>query len=157
MIEYRFQHPKKPIEALSPSIVYEFLESVESLFTPRLSTRVQLMAYANKLHTKACLFSAYNDGTLVGILAVYANEAGEFYIPLLCVSPVCQKMGIAKTLMQQCLDYVRLNKGKRIQLEVSTENHAAITLYKRNGFMEIDESYNLSNVNKTKMVCDLKI
>lgn len=113
MIEYQFQCSTDTSKALTPFRLYEFLENVD------------------------CLFTAYNHGNLVGGLAVYFNEAREAYIPFLGFSPVCQNMGIAKTLLEKCLDFVTLKNGRIIQLEVSTNNNVAIKLYKKWGLLKL--------------------
>ena len=43
-------------------------------FVPRLSERLDIVSYAQKIHEKAVTFEAWNGGSLVGLVAAYMND-----------------------------------------------------------------------------------
>lgn len=151
-IEYSFQRPGDKNGRISLSEIHRFLESVDCLFTPPLSLRVNLGKYSSKLFNNSFIFAALHCKKTIGLLAMYADEHGEYYIPILTISPDYQKQKIGKTLLHQGLSFFKREKGRRIQLEVTTDNCAAITLYKSMGFKEHEDIYKVLNFNKIKMV-----
>ncbi|MFN3634096.1 MAG: GNAT family N-acetyltransferase, partial [Exiguobacterium profundum] len=54
------------------------LEACDDLFPTRLSERVDLRAYAEKLHDRATSFELWQDDRLVGMLSAYMDTDVAF-------------------------------------------------------------------------------
>jgi len=78
------------------------------------------------------------DGSVVVGYAVTMLGGDLVDLQRIGVDPDRQGHGIARTLLTQVLDAARLDGAEAMLLEVSTQNHAALRLYTRAGFTEID-------------------
>lgn len=105
-------------------------------FEPALSSRVDILAYAQKLHNRAVRFEAWLGEELVGFVASYCNQpaGGKAFVTSVSVWPESQGHGIAGRLMRQCIEHVRGLGFKRMELEVDRRNLPAIALYQKLGF-----------------------
>lgn len=112
------------------------LAACDEGFVPRLSTRVDLDAYAAKLARNAERIEAWASGQLVGLVAVYCNDiaSGCAYVTSVSVLPGLQRQGIASRILAQCLVHVRQRGFQRVQLQVDARNHSATRLYRQHGF-----------------------
>lgn len=106
-------------------------------FVPKLSERVEITNYANKIVDRAMRFEAWVDGMLVGLVAAYCNDNEHLtaYITSVSVLKVWQGRGVASQLIQQCIGRVKLLGFKNIELEVDSVNVAAVRLYEKMNFM----------------------
>ena len=106
-------------------------------FVPKLSERVEISNYANKIVDRAMRFEAWVDGMLVGLVAAYCNDNEHLtaYITSVSVLKVWQGGGVASQLIQQCIGRVKLLGFKNIELEVDSVNVGAIRLYEKMNFM----------------------
>jgi 2-polyprenyl-3-methyl-5-hydroxy-6-metoxy-1,4-benzoquinol methylase/GNAT superfamily N-acetyltransferase len=106
-------------------------------FKPRLSSRVEVADYAHKLSVKAMRFEAWVDGSLVGLVAVYCNDNRRrlAYVTSVSVVPESQGRHIASNLMDRCIQYLRIGRFDRVDLEVDGGNHKAILMYEKQGFI----------------------
>src|SRR5579862_1552588 len=109
----------------------------DATFVPPLSSRVEISAYAHKLSAYATRFEAWAEGALVGLVAIYCNDASLHlaYIASVSVLPGSQGAGIASQLMEQCIEYVREAGFESIELEVDSENGKALHMYARLAFV----------------------
>ncbi len=114
--------------------VLDHLYACNESHTPKLSERVDLSAYAEKIVANTSVFEAWQSGRLIGLVAVYFNRVPNAYITNVSVIPECMGMGIANKLMEKCVTYARQNEFKTIELEVINGNTAAVKLYKKFGF-----------------------
>ena len=123
----------------SASQITEHLLLCDTDFIPPLSGRVVLNEYAEKIVRNAIRFEAWSDGTLVGLVAGYCNdkEKGIAYITSVSVLKAWAGKGIATSLMEQCVTYVKASNLQEINLEVSSDNIPAIRLYTKVGFTAI--------------------
>ena len=118
--------------------IKEHLQCCDAEFVVNLRKRVELDRYAHKITGKAVRFEAWIDGKLIGLVSIYCNdnEKQVAYITNVSVLPRWQRNGVAKHLLRQCLDYVKLWKGKRVYLEIHSDNVAAKRLYGFLGFVK---------------------
>lgn len=77
------------------------------------------------------------DGQVVGYF-VASSVAGEVTLMNIAISPEKQGLGYGKCLLQFLLRYAREKDQQEIWLEVRTSNKAAIHLYQKLGFVEVD-------------------
>ena len=116
--------------------LYEHLLLCDKCFFPELSSRVNLHDYSRKLVSSAVNFEAWQDHQLVGLVAAYLNAPDKHtaFVTNVSVLPTFVGKGIAKELIQQCIDHVQAQQFKELALEVSDGNQPAIRLYRNVGF-----------------------
>ena len=111
------------------------LRAADVGFAPPLSSRIDLVAYADKLAAHARRVEAWQDGVLVGLIAMYANDAAQGgFITNVSVLPGHQGQGIAGELLTRALALATELRLPRLRLEVYADNMAALALYRRHGF-----------------------
>ena len=117
------------------------LQACDAEFHPALSSRVDLSDYARKLATHAARFEAWSGGTLVGLVAVYANapDRGVAFVSNVSVLPGHIGQGIGQSLMQAAVGQVRARGFARLALEVDAQADAALRLYRRLGFVMLTQ------------------
>ena len=96
--------------------------------------------YLTKLAVSAEVLSHDVHGECLGFIFFYCNDPGKHssYITLLMVSPDARGLGIGASLVQYVLT-LTVQRGFNVcRLEVRKENIAAIKLYKKMGFCEIE-------------------
>jgi ribosomal protein S18 acetylase RimI-like enzyme len=105
---------------------------------PPLDTRVDLAEYALKISRHAVTFEAWANGSLVGLVAAYLNDAAgrTGYITNVSVTPEFLGRGVASKLMDMCLERAAAIGMAVLVLEVGRANAAAIELYRKLGFEE---------------------
>lgn len=108
-------------------------------FSPPLEGRVDLPAYAAKLRLAATTCEAWHAQDLVGLIAYYRNDAtGVAFITSVSTSPRFRGFGLARTLLTQALLDVDEAGYSCTELEVGSDNDAALNLYRSVGFAEIE-------------------
>lgn len=128
------------IETLTPSEVLNLISTLDVGLASRLSETLDLTEYSIKLAKHAHFIVYYIGSVRCGVIAFYENrEHREIYVPYLCTSSMCRRLGIAKFLMANLVCYADSLMYK-IRLEVLKINTPAIILYKSNGFEICAES-----------------
>lgn len=110
-------------------------------FEPKLSSRVDIRQYCQKLISNAVIVAIRNKKDVIGILAIYCNDTTNktAYISSVCVSKKFRGKGYSKILLDKAIELSSLKGFKRIKLEVGKNNIAAISLYNKFGFHKIKE------------------
>lgn len=123
------QSKKEEIKAL--------LEQSDNEFIPPLSTIVNISDFSDKIRERAITFEAFTGKLLVGIVAAYFNDrsTNAGYITIVCVLKNYHGRGIAKELVNNCIQFGRNNRFTQIGLEVSEDNLKAFKLYQNLGFI----------------------
>ena len=78
--------------------------------------------------------------------------AGEVYIINLTVAPGFRRQGVAARLMDVCIKWARMHKGKMVVLDVRRDNLPAIAFYEKAGFMMACEGRDRSAVSRQDSV-----
>ena len=132
--------------------IAEHLVHCDANFVPPLSSRVKIIDYAKKIAHGATRFEAWSENRMVGLVAAYCSdhETRFAYITSVSVLKEWARKGIAKKLMKQCIDHMQCLGLRRISLEVSSENGAAISLYEKEGFTA-------SSVSESVVVMKLRL
>jgi ribosomal protein S18 acetylase RimI-like enzyme len=112
------------------------LVRVDATFEPALSSRVEIRAYAQKLHNQAVRFEAWLGEELIGLVACYCNQpvGGKAFATSVSVWSEYQGQGIATRLMRQCIEHLRGLGFCHIELEVNQRSLSAVALYQKIGF-----------------------
>jgi ribosomal protein S18 acetylase RimI-like enzyme len=134
-IAYRVNHS-------SAAEIADHLLRADAAFEPALSSRVEIQAYAQKLHDVAVRFEAWLGEKLVGLVAGYCNQlnGGKAFVTSVSVWPECQGQGIAGKLMRQCIEHVRGLGFRQMVLEVDQRSLPAVSLYQKLGFKTLRSS-----------------
>lgn len=123
------------LDSADASTLLAHLRAADTSFAPPLSTRIDLAAYADKLAAHARRVEAWQDDVLVGLIAMYANDAAQGgFITNVSVLPGHQGQGIAGKLLTRTLALAAELDLPRLRLEVYADNMAALALYRRHGF-----------------------
>jgi ribosomal protein S18 acetylase RimI-like enzyme len=135
-------------EATSAQIA-EHLRRCDGDFNPPLSDRVDLDVYAEKISAFATRYEAWSGATLIGLVAVYANDptAERAFVTSVSVVREHQGQGLATRLMARAIDGTRRRGFRRLELEVGRGNTAAIRLYTDTGFAMVCEEDQMVRMN----------
>ena len=79
---------------------------------------------------------AVSEAGLVGF-AILMCAVGEGHILNICVAPAARSKGVARQLMQACMQAAHERDVTEMFLEVRPSNLVAITLYEKHGFHEV--------------------
>lgn len=123
--------------------IYAHLCDCNRSYEPPLNEKVDILEYSNKLFEKSVTFEAWSSKSVIGLLAAYLDDAGDFgYISNVSVTAAFRGKGIAKILLEMCLNRAREKNIREMRLEVSKESSQAVKLYERFGFREYQVSGN---------------
>ncbi len=125
------------------------LAACDASFIPPLSTRVNIADYAEKLSAKAQRLEAWDNGKLIGLAAIYANEQPRAFLTNLSILPDYQRQGIAVVLLEKCNKSTFGAGFALLALEVATANTAAIALYRAHGFVVNEKNDAMLTMQKT--------
>ncbi len=131
--------------AASLQQVAAHLAACDAQFIPPLSSRVEISGYAAKIIANAERFEAWTGEELVGLAALYCNQAHAF-LTSLSVLPAWQHRGIASALLAQAIDHARGTNMTSVELEVSRKNKAAFALYQNHGFAIKSEAEDIATL-----------
>lgn len=105
-------------------------------YLPRLSKRVDIDEYAQKLFASATRFEAWDDQQLVGLVAAYfpTMSTSSVFVSNVSVLPEFRGKGLGERLLTACIRAARGDGYDSLTLEVDASNAPAIGLYTRLGF-----------------------
>lgn len=117
--------------------IQNHLTLCDANFIPPLSDRIEISSYSHKILTKANRFEIWIDSTLVGLVAAYSNdnERQIAYVTSVSILSTWQGKGLARKLMQKCIEHAKLQGFREVELEINSGNDAAIKLYESIGFV----------------------
>lgn len=120
----------------------KILNELDLSLKPPLSERVNLRDFVKKIKEKGVIESAYSeDGKeIVGMIAYYNNDqkTKRAYMTFLGVRPNFQGKGIAKKLVDICLENCIRSNMESVEAEIGEENKKAFNLFRSRKF-EIKE------------------
>ena len=79
-------------------------------------------------------------GEPVGCCALLDKDAEIFEVAKMAVTAACQGNGLGRILLQSCIDRARFLGKKRLFLETNSKLQAAVSLYRKLGFVELPAS-----------------
>lgn len=120
--------------------IREHLLRCDARFTPPLSTRTDIAAYAKKIRDEAWTFEAWDRRTLAGLVAAYVDPAKRScFITDVSVLAEHGGKGVATRLVGACLERAEAAGVDAATLEVSEQNDAALRIYAKLGFRAIEK------------------
>lgn len=135
----KFEYTQKKLDE---SEALNILHKFDSMFSPALSSKVDIDSYSKKLAKFANWVLCMNDSRIIGYIAFYQNtETGIDYIPSICVLDTFRHYHIATQMLSFMMEQAPTGI-KEIQLECRKNNESALRFYSKNGFDVIggDES-----------------
>ncbi len=125
-------------KAAAEKDIFSHLSVCNDSFLPPLNERVDIYSYAKKIAENALTFEAWDESTLIGLIAVYFNaDAGKSaFITNVSVTKKFMGMGIASVLLKNCIEYSIQGNCFEIYLEVNRDNIPAIGFYKKLNFIQ---------------------
>lgn len=110
-------------------------------FLPPLDTRVDIRAYAIKLHSAAATYEAWHERDLVGLIAIYRNDASRVaFISSVSTTAPFRRSGLARELLTQALMHLDRDGYGPVELEVDSRSDAACNLYRSLDFVKAEET-----------------
>jgi ribosomal protein S18 acetylase RimI-like enzyme len=123
------------LDSATATQIAEHLERCDDTFVPPLSSRIGIKGYAHKIRRHAVRFEAWDNESLVGLVAAYLNaDRRVAFITNVSVEAGFRRTGIASELIERCIERVTKQGFDGIELEVDSTNAAAIDLYLGRGF-----------------------
>lgn len=120
--------------------IFAHLDACDRHFSPALSLRVDLRAYARKLRDSGVTVEGWDGGRLVALVAGYLNPRGKSsYISNVSVSPAFAGKSVATRLLRAFVDHASAGGMETVALEVSKTNPAALHLFSKFGFRPIED------------------
>lgn len=124
---------------LSEKNVFELLEFFDDSSDIPLSEGLDFVAYSEKLSKYAKFVIAYNHKKMIGFVAYYQNQEGEFiYVPQIVVHKSERHKGIGHQMLA-VLQNQSQGEFSSIELEVLKDNKNARLFYTREGFVLKEE------------------
>lgn len=117
--------------------VLAHLTRCDADFTPPLSSRLDLPAYAAKLALRARRLELWDGAQLVGLVALYADALppADAFITSVSIEAAWRGQGWADQLVSAACDLAREAGLPGVSLEVHCDNQAARRLYERHHFI----------------------
>lgn len=113
----------------------EILAVEKAGFTSEAFTRRQLRYLLTR--ARGIVLAAVSDNRTVGYLSLLTSARhGQARIYSLAVMPRCRGQGLAEGLVDAALAFAREKGLKAVFLEVEAGNLAALSLYRKKGFIE---------------------
>ena len=115
--------------------ILQHLNNCDDNFIPKLSSKVNLKDYSNKIFENAVRIEAWISNDLIGLIAVYQIIIKqELFITNVSIEKKYSGNGIANQLMNQLLILFNSQDFNKIKLEVEINNKIAINLYTKYNF-----------------------
>lgn len=119
----------------SEADILDHLKLCDARFNPPLSSRVDLPAYANRLHNRARRFEAWANGELIGLIAAYLEgKDGAAFISSVSVDERFLRFGIASVLLTRVIECASVAGLAKIRLQVGAANNVARRFYEKRDF-----------------------
>lgn len=118
------------------------MSDLDLTFILPISSMTYIVKYCDKLIKHAEVFVAKQAEEDLGFIAVYANDHEQqcAFVSAIGVKEKFRGQGIGALLLNRAVEIAREKGMRRIRIEVSLQNHAALRLYSRYGFSKIDHS-----------------
>ena len=88
--------------------------------------------------SKRYIITAHCKDEVIGILIALPGRENEIHIYSLHVAPDHRNKGVASTLLATCVNDMYKKNIKDIIIDVHIDNKPAYDLYKKSGFVEVD-------------------
>lgn len=137
----------------SQNEIYLHLLDCDKFFIPKLSEKINISEYSEKIFNKAINFEAWDNERLIGLLSMYINEEDTSfgYITNVSIINEYKNRGIASNLLKKCIKYSKDINLNWISLKVDTKNVSAVNLYNKFNFIK-EKHKNSSSFLKLELI-----
>ena len=118
----------------------DILSAFTALKNEFFSFEGDLAEFCKKIYNHGICFVGKNS-EVCAVIAFYANDTASLtaFITSVLVSRNERGKGVATHLIKMAEDYCVQRRYRRIRLEVKYKNVAAISLYKKLGYIQVEE------------------
>ena len=122
--------------------IFNFISLVDDYFNPKLSSRIDLYAYASKLYTNAKIVCAKDKNEiLIGLCAFYINHKNNTsYLSFIAIDKNYHGRNIGSELINKMEQILRELQIQEVRLEVYSNNTQAKNFYYYKGYHEINKN-----------------
>ena len=103
------------------------------------------------------VFFAKEGDSIVGTGAVINHGAGLYEISKMAVHEDSQRKGIGRSIIDHAIDWVKERSGKKIFIETNTVLATAVSLYRRLGFVAVEDTSGESHYERTNLYLELEL
>jgi len=102
------------------------------------------------------LWGVFQSDNLIGYL-IAAKRNNRYHIANVVIDIPFRRLGAGRGILRKLIQHAKEEKVKRIFLEVRKSNHAAIMLYKSEGFIQSGEKSDYYEDSESALIfsCDL--
>lgn len=124
-----------------PDAVATLIRDEQDRSAGRFIAQPDLDAYLQKLGRQADALADTRDGRCLGVVAFYANDQAtrRAFITLVLVAPEARGSGLGAALVDGALGICRARGFRTCQLEVRHDNAPALAVYRRLGFVVVED------------------
>jgi GNAT superfamily N-acetyltransferase len=103
------------------------------------------------------VFFAKAGSSIVGTGAVINHGNGLYEISKMAVDEDSQGKGIGRRIITRAIDWVKESSGKKIFIETNTVLETAVNLYKKLGFVLVQDTSGRSHYERTNLHLELEL
>ena len=117
-------------------LVYDFLCGIDDSLPAKLSERVDLPEFANKVLKNGRVIAVKNDGKIISASLFYCNdmETRSAFITMIGTLRPFRKSGVGADVIKACENYAKNAGMKYMRLETDIANNREIIFYLKNGY-----------------------
>lgn len=124
--------------------IKNFFIEEDNSFLEKLSSRVDIEEYTDKLINNAVIYSIQRCNKIIAIIAYYRNNLNNktAYLTYLCVDKLYRSNNYATKLLSIMFSDCINNGFLKIRLETNKDNLIARKFYEKNGFKLYEQKNN---------------
>jgi len=124
------------LKKLTKDEITTFLKLNDNDFFEKLSDRVDIDEYSQRLYEKSLHFTLYDGDKLIGFSPCYFNNKlqGIGYISSLAIRDGYRRLGLGTYMLNKIKAYAQKNSFTIIHVTIHIDNQISRTFYKKNGF-----------------------
>lgn len=129
------------IESLSILEISDFFKEHDDHYFEKLSDRVDIDDYSQKLLENSLQFTLRDDIDLIGLSPCYFNNDKEKvgYISSLTIKEDFRGRKLGSAMIKEIAQFARNKKYNTIMVKIHYDNHISHNFYLKNGFFDFIE------------------
>lgn len=129
------------IEELSILEISDFFKDHDNDYFEKLSDRVDINEYSEKLLESSVQFTLRDDVDLIGLSPCYFNNDKEKvgYISSLTIRDGFRSKKLGSQMIQHISEYAKRQQYNSIMVKIHYDNHISHNFYIKNGFFDFIE------------------
>ena len=129
------------IEELSILEISDFFKEHDNDYFEKLSDRVDINEYSEKLLESSVQFTLRNDVDLIGLSPCYFNNVEEKigYISSLTIKDGYRGKKLGSEMIKKIVQYAKTRQFNTVMVKIHYDNHISHNFYIKNGFFDFIE------------------